>query len=421
MFQTTPPNSSSEETPSIQKNSPNAFSKWYEAFASQPHQPFFANGLIFFILFMVVLALNYMQLITLQVPLTHFHVYALVFVVFIQFFLGFLFVVFPRFLMQAEIKREAYMGQFKFYFIGSVLFFISMFVSYELNMASAFILWIAQIMSFKTLFDIHTASKMKEKNDTKWVLIAFATGLIANILFILSMVLPYSWAMMFQKVGTNAGFYLFLFMLIFSVAQRMVPFFTSVKVQGYVINKSKALMELVFAFLVLKVILLSFDAPILNLFADVPLLFIFVRELCKWKLPLISVVPIMWVLYVSLYWIPVGFLISIFESLVVLFGSEIIFEKAVIHIFAVGYFITILVGFGTRVVLGHSGRTPMADTITTAMFFIIQAIVIVRAFAAFSISLGWDYVFWINASAIFLIVALIAWSAKYLPILIKLK
>ena len=392
---------------------------WYEKFSSQPHQPFFSNGIIFLILFIAALFLHYSNTVLLEVPLHTFHVYAMIFVVFIQFFLGFLFVVFPRFLMQAEIEPKVYMQQFMFYFVGTVLFFISIFTSLALSMLASFILFVAQLMSFKLLYSIHKKSLMKDKNDTKWVLISYAVGLVAHFLFILSFI-GFEHELLVKKVALNTGFYLFIFLVIFTISQRMVPFFTSVKYQGYVINKSKALMEIVFALLTLKVIILTFESPALNLIADIPLLFVFTKELIKWKLPFTKLPPIMWVLFLSLYWIPVGFGFSVLESIAfIISGGELVFEKSVVHIFAIGYFTTILVGFGTRVVLGHSGRTPTADKITTFMFLFIQLIVISRLFAAYSINLNLDYVFWINLSAVLFIVAFVAWSIKYLGILLE--
>jgi uncharacterized protein involved in response to NO len=79
----------------------------------------------------------------------------------------------------------------------------------------------------------------------------------------------------------------------------------------------------------------------------------------------------------------------------------------------------VLIGFGTRVVLGHSGQTPHADKIAIAMFIFIQLIVLVRLFASFSLNFSLDYIFWINHSALLLVLALLAWSVKYLGILIK--
>ncbi len=68
---------------------------WYKKFASQPHQPFFTNGVIFFILFITLFAFSYSNSLNLDTSILTYHAYALIFVVFIQFFLGFLFVVFP--------------------------------------------------------------------------------------------------------------------------------------------------------------------------------------------------------------------------------------------------------------------------------------------------------------------------------------
>lgn len=407
------------ETKEKEEIKQNIFQLWYKNFSSQPHNSFFANGIIFLMLFILVLFLNYSNLLTLEVSLLTFHVYALIFVVFTQFFLGFLFVVFPKFLMQAAIPTKEYMNQFFLYFIGCILFFISIFTSEILTIFSSFIVFIAQILSFKTLYSIHKKSIMKVKYDTKWVLTAFATGISSNLLYIISYI-DFPNSHLFAKVAINSGFYLFLFVLIFSIAQRMVPFFSSVKSPGYVINKSKAFMELIFAFLFLKVVLLSFDEPALNLLADLPLFIIFTKELIKWKLPFFKVPAIMWVLYISLYWIPLGFLVSSIESILyIVLDKQIVFEKAVVHIFALGFFTTILVGFGTRVVLGHSGRTPMSDGITTFMFIFVQVVVLSRIIAAYSINFDLDYSTYINISAILFLIAFISWSIKYLPILLK--
>ncbi|MCG3716977.1 NnrS family protein, partial [Aliarcobacter butzleri] len=92
---------------------------WYKKFTSQPHQPFFVNGVLFFALFMMLFILIYSNLLNVQAPLLVYHAYSLVFVVFIQFFLGFLFVVFPKFLMQSEIASKDYMRLFYIYFISS--------------------------------------------------------------------------------------------------------------------------------------------------------------------------------------------------------------------------------------------------------------------------------------------------------------
>lgn len=392
---------------------------WYTKFSSQPHQPFFTSGIVLLILFMALLFGVYSQKISIDGSVIDFHVYPMLFIIFVQFFLGFLLVVFPKFLIQAAILPNVYMRHFSFYFLGSLLFFIGLFTSQSLQISAMMILFVAQNLSFYQLLKIQKKSLTQNKNDTKWVLITFASGLFSHLLFIIIALVPQS-AVILQPLAINVGFYLFLFALIFTVAQRMVPQFIGFKVEGYTPNKTNHLAKIVYCLLVLKVFLLMADNPFLDLLIDVPLLVFFTREFIKWKIFSMKVPAIIWVLYLALLWIPVGFLFSVIISLSHLFlDTTFVFEKIVIHTFAVGYFTTMLIGFGTRVVLGHSGRTPTADKIAIAMFIFLQFVVLVRLFASIAPNMGYDYIFWINHSALLLILALLAWSIKYLWILVK--
>jgi uncharacterized protein involved in response to NO len=391
---------------------------WYKKFSSQPHQPFFTSGIFFFILFMGLFIASYSNILTLDSSVLKFHAYSMIFVIFIQFFLGFLFVVFPRFLAQAEIQTKVYMNQFMLYFISSLGILLTLIFYSKATFIFQILMLIAQIMSFKLLYSIHKKSLVPIKEDTKWILIAFFAGIINHGLFIISNLnFPYSYEV--SKFAINGGFYLFIFMIIFTISQRMIPFFTTAKAPNYKINKTQNILKLVFVFLALKVVLLSFDNVKINLIADIPLFLIITKELIKWKLPLLKVPAIMWVLYLGLYWIPVAFGISIIESLMAFYDPNIIFEKAVIHTLALGYFITLLVGFGTRVILGHSGSTIHANNFAIFIFISVQIITILRIFTSVSLNFGFNYVALLNLTASLLIIGLLLWSSKYVVILIK--
>jgi uncharacterized protein involved in response to NO len=391
---------------------------WYKKFSSQPHQPFFTSGILFFILFMVLFVLSNSNILLLDTSILTYHSYSMVFVIFIQFFLGFLFVVFPRFLAQAEIKTEVYMKQFFLYFIASFGILLTLIFYSKITFIFEILMLVAQIISFNLLYTIHKKSTVKIKEDTKWILIAFFSGLIFHGLFIISN-LDFFYSYEFSKLAINGGFYLFIFMIVFTISQRMIPFFTTAKAPDYKINKSENLLVLVFCFLVLKVILLSFDNVKINLIADVPLFIIITKELIKWKLPIFKVPSIVWVLYLGLYWIPIALLISIIESFMASYDPNIVFEKVVIHTLALGYFMTLLVGFGTRVILGHSGNIIHASNFATFIFIFVQLLTMLRIFTSFSLNFGFDYMFLINLTAILLIVGLCIWSSKYITILIK--
>ena len=391
---------------------------WYKKFSSQPHQPFFTSGILFLILFMMLFSASYLNILVLDDSVLSFHAYPMVFVIFIQFFLGFLYVVFPRFLIQAEIPIKDYMNQFILYFISSLGIFLSIIFFSKITFIFQIMMLFAQFLSFKLLYSIHKKSIVKVKDDTKWVLISFVAGLIFHTLFIISEI-KFLYSHDLSKLSIDAGFYLFIFMVIFVISQRMIPFFTTAKAPNYKPNKSKNLLEIVFALLIFKVVLLSFDNVKLNLLADIPLFVMITRELIKWKLPFFKVPAIMWVLYLGLYWIPFAFFISIVESLMAFYNPSIIFEKAAIHAMALGYFLTLLVGFGTRVILGHSGTTPHANNFAIFIFIAIQLIALLRIFSSFTLNFGLDYMFFINLTAVLLIMGLLVWSSKYLTILIK--
>ena len=391
---------------------------WYKKFSSQPHQPFFTSGILFLILFMMLFTASYSNILILDTSVLTFHAYTMVFVIFIQFFLGFLFVVFPRFLTQAEINKKEYMNQFILYFISSLGILLSIIFYSDVVFVFQIMMLIAHVLSFKLLYSIHNKSLVKVKDDTKWVLISFVAGLIFHTLFIISEI-KFLYSHDLSKLSIDAGFYLFIFMVIFVISQRMIPFFTTAKAPNYKPNKSKNLLEIVFALLIFKVVLLSFDNVKLDLLADIPLFVMITRELIKWKLPFFKVPAIMWVLYLGLYWIPFAFFISIVESLMAFYNPSIIFEKAAIHAMALGYFLTLLVGFGTRVILGHSGTTPHANNFAIFIFIAIQLIALLRIFSSFTLNFGLDYMFFINLTAVLLIMGLLVWSSKYLTILIK--
>lgn len=391
---------------------------WYQKFSSQPHQPFFSSGIIFFILFLSLFTATYSNIISLDSSLITYHAYSMIFVVFIQFFLGFLYVVFPRFLVQAEIKPDVYMKQFALYLISSLGILFSILFFSKLTIVFQITMLIAQILSFQTLYSIYKKSLVKDKEDTSWVLVGFVSGLVGHLLFIVSS-FDFLYAYTINRFSVNIGFYLFLFVIIFAISQRMIPFFTSMKEPSYKINKTHNLMFYIYALLLFKVFVLGLENVKLNLLADIPLLIFITRELVKWKLPLFKVSAIMWVLYLSLYWIPVGLLLSIIESISALVYPELAFEKAVLHIFALGYFVTVLLGFGTRVVLGHSGAVPHADKFAIAIFITVQIITLLRLLSAFSLNFGNSYIFFITLTSILLILGLLIWSSRYLMILFK--
>jgi uncharacterized protein involved in response to NO len=117
--------------------------------------------------------------------------------------------------------------------------------------------------------------------------------------------------------------------------------------------------------------------------------------------------PILSILQVGIFWLLFGFLAGVFATTANVPALQI-------HIFGAGFLGTLIIGFGTRVTLGHSNQQIIADNITTVIFVVFEVVVVMRLLAFFIPSLlipsaaGWCVVFAL-------------WSVRYMPSLLRIK
>lgn len=374
-----------------------------------PHRLFFFAGVVQGLLFISLLGLTYAGLIALNLSAGIYHVYALSFSVFTQFFIGFLLTTFPRYLSRSSASKEAYLPIAWLINGGSVLLIFLSFVLPQAIVLPMLLIFIGYVKFALILLDFQRKSTVSNKSDTTWMLAAFALGGVGQLLFMVDVFVPlYVWAL-------GVTFYLYLFLLIMVVSQKMIPFFTANRIAGYTITKGPYFLKLLATALVVKVLLngLAFNA----LLADSALFCILSYELWRWKLPFKKSPPILWVLFLALWWAPVGFALFVLEGSLEIMGSTLYFEKAPIHALALGYFTTVLIGFGTRIILGHSGRTPNADGYATLLFGVIQVMVIMRILAGVMGGMGYLHLILTSAGLWVLVFAL--WSKRYMPMLFE--
>ena len=385
-----------------------------------PHKSFILGGVICSIIFMLIMAGQYLGLFYLGVDSTFYHVYSIIFTVFTQFFTGFLFTTFPRFLSTKPVDKSEYQKIFYILNISAIFFAISLFFDKGLQIVPMVGIFVANIMIYKVLKKLNKNSFVTNKYDTNRVVAAFEFGLISHGLFLFAFISNNLF--LSSNFAINIGFFLYMFMIFLILSAKMIPFFTQKVVQNYKINKSKNFLEIVFVLLAFKVTSLSFGLEKYTFFIDLLLFLVTARELLKWKLPLFKTPAMMWVLYLALFWMPIGFLFYFIDGLnqFILDNDAFIFEKTPIHILAIGYFLTMFVGFGTRIVLGHSGRVPKADSFTVKLFLLIQVLVVFRVIGGFLLGSDIDnYFYMIAISSIFWITLFILWLKKYLKIILE--
>ena len=374
-----------------------------EYFFSQPHQPFFAFGVINAILFMLLFMLSYKGVISLTTTPNLFHAYSLIFGVFTPFFLGFLLTTFPRFSQTMPLEKSIYVTNFALLFVGTVLFVLGAVFSIYLVYIGVLFTLSSQLYTMTVFYQIYKGSPMPDLYDQRWIMIGFGSGIVANLLFFTGFL---SDSFQILTLAKLMGVYLYLTITALSVGQRMIPFFSHV-----MIDKNEKLLPTLFGLFIFMIIFDTFDLKIGFFFIFIAGV-ILAKEVLKWKLPFKNSEPILWILHLAIFWLPTALVLSGFASL-----AEIIFDKSFIylgiHLVMLGFLTTVMIGFGTRVTLGHSGNNMIIDRLTKILFYLTQIVVYFRALYSFS---GSSVLF--DISVTLWLILFTAWAVKYLPVII---
>lgn len=322
-------------------------------------------------------------------------------------FLGFLFTTFPKFSSTEIIVKKTYMRVFNLLYLGAILFLLGSIVSPFLSAIALLLVFSAHVMGFLILKNMYTTTTMEDTHDIFWILISMGFGVLSHLLFIVG----HLFYMPFMSLATEISIYLYLFLLTFAVAQRMVPFFSHC-----MIEKNQKLLKTIFSLLLLHILLEGIYTNS-SFIADLALAYIIGKELRSWKLPFPNPNPLLWILHIALYWVPVSFFLGGFTNFISLV-SDIQFLALDTHSLILGLVFTILIGFGTRVTIGHSGNIMQADKWTTLLFYWTQVVVVIRLLVSFVAAFGWNFMILFDISATVWIIMFIAWGIRFFRVLI---
>ena len=376
-------------------------------FFSQPHQPFFVLAFINAIVAMIVFLLAYKGSLYLSMSPTNFHFYGLTYLVFTPAFLGFLLTTFPRFTSTEAVAKKSYIHIFTILYFGAILFLLGSIVSPFLSAIGLLLVFYSHVRGFLILKNIYTVTTMEDKYDVFWILISMGFGILSHFLFIVAQI----FYMPLMGLATEIAMYLYLFLLTFSVAQRMVPFFSHCMNE-----KNKKLLKTVFLLLSFHILLEGIYTNS-SFLVDFALAYIIGKELLSWELPFPNPTPLLWILHISLFWIPVAFILGGFTNFITLI-TDVNFLSLDTHALILGFVFTILIGFGTRVTLGHSGNMMHADRWTTYLFYWTQAVVVIRVLVSLVAAFGWNIMVMFDISVTAWILMFIAWGARFFRVLI---
>lgn len=178
-----------------------------------------------------------------------------------------------------------------------------------------------------------------------------------------------------------------------SVAHRMIPFFTAAALPTLDAWRPRAL-------LVILVLLIGVQAPFAAAEAfgpgTVPAWALALRaavELAggalllwlalRWGLVQSLSIRLLAMLHMGFFWLGVAFTLGgLSHALMAASDGALSLGLAPLHAFTMGYLGSTLIAMATRVVCGHSGRPLVADNWAWAMFWVLQAAIVLRVAAA---------------------------------------
>ncbi|MDD2383198.1 MAG: NnrS family protein [Sulfurospirillaceae bacterium] len=393
---------------------PEQFKPKENYFLSQPHQPFFIFGVVWAIVSMVIFMLGFKGVISLVISPIYFHGYSLIFIVFSQFFLGFLLTTFPRFCASMNASRNFYLRTFILYEISALGVIIGACLSEKLLFVSVAILVALHVGVLYQLYIMFKHGKSHIKKDPFWIIVAYGFGLFAHGMFAIGfMIDAYTIPFYWYDIAYASGFYMYAIFLTCVIALRMIPFFSHVQ-----IHKIPKLLPIVFTLFFLKSLTIVMTFEWTEIVIDIVLGLFLLKEILRWELPVMSSPAILRILHLALYWLPVGLIVGAFSKAGELY-FDISFTSLDAHILALGFLNTIFIGFGTRVTLGHASQPPRANRFTVGLFVLTQIVLIARILysitSGFSINASWTF----DLSISLWLVLFSVWGAYYGPVLIS--
>ncbi len=376
-----------------------------EYFFSQPHQPFFTLGVFNAIIFMFLFVLAYKGHFKFEAKF--FHAYSMIYLVFTNFFFGFLYTTFPRFSGTNPIETKKYLTVFFINVLASLSFIITLFLPLAF-FASSLLIETSLFLTLKTFYSIYNECKLPKK-DQYWLIVAIGVGAIANLIFFIYAIPCKCDKSVVYDTAINFAVYLYLIFLGFVVAFRMVPFFS------HIMNwkKNEFLHISIFSlFLLHSFISSTFPKALFAI--DLIASLILIWEIKKINFPKTKE-PLLWILHLSVYWLSLGLLLgSMIEFAREWFGIYLF--KLPIHLLVLGFLTTVLIGFGTRVTIGHSNNPLRVDKTTIYIFYFTQVVLFGRIIFSIAAYFGKITPFFDIGAALWMIL-FIWWIFKYFKVL----
>ena len=327
--------------------------------------------------------------------------------VFPFFMFGFILTAGPRWQGAGELSQRDFVPAFLLLATGWLLVWIALLLPQLLVAGLALVLagWVAVALLLVRL-GLHRAT---EREHIGFIALAGWLGVAAMGAFV---VFAAGGQLAWARLGMALAVWGFLLPVFLAVAHRMLPFFTSSAVRGYVVHRPPWALRGLIGLSIAHGGLAFFELNGWLWLADLPAALVAVRLTWLWWSRAALANRMLSVLHVAFAWLGAAFALLAVQSL---FWKSVpgLLGQAPLHALTLGFFASMLIGMASRVTMGHSGRPVAADDAMWRAFCIMQAAAVMRVFSELPALPGAHALMWL--SSLLWLGAFGLWAWRFAP------
>jgi len=333
------------------------------------------------------------------------------------FFSGFLFTAGPRWLSLPPVAAASLLVPVAAMVGGWLVFFAGVHASAPLAAAGLAAVAFGFALLSGRFGLLVLQSRVADRDHPRIVLLACSTAVVGLWAAALALALGHD---ALARAATQLGLWGGAGLVFATVAHRMIPFFTASALPALDAWRPRAL-------LLILVGLIGAQAPwaVADALAPPPgsaLLWVraaiegaggalLVGLALRWGLVQSLRIRLLAMLHMGFFWLGVAFVLAgVSHASMAATGGALSLGLAPLHAFTMGYLGSTLLAMATRVVCGHGGRTLVADNWAWAMFWALQAGVVLRVLAALWPLAQLPFTL---LAAQFWLAAVLAWALRY--------
>ena len=327
--------------------------------------------------------------------------------VFPLFIFGFILTAGPRWQGAGELSQRDFLPAFVLLAGGWLLVWVALMLPQLLvvGLSVALVGWLAVALTLTRL------ARRRGGDREHIVFVALAAWLGAAGLGSFA-VFAAGGTLLWLRLGISLAVWGFLLPVFLTVAHRMLPFFTSSAVRGYVVHRPVWALRALLTFSVAHGTLTVLEQARWLWLVDAPAMLVAGRLTWLWWSRAAMQNRMLAVLHLAFAWLAPAFALSAVQSLA---NDRVpgLLGQAPLHALTLGFFASMLIGMASRVTLGHSGRPVAADQAMWRAFCMMQAAALLRVISELPALPGAYTLMW--RSSLLWLGAFALWAARYAP------